>query len=89
MTPEFVIQLLRNALVTTLWLSAPLLIAALVVGVVISLLQVVTSLQDAAIGAVPRLVALVAVCLISLPWMLRKITAYTIAILSDFAKYAG
>lgn len=88
MTPEYVIQLLRDALVTTLWLSAPLLIAAFIIGVVISLLQVVTSLQDSAFGAVPRLAALVVVCLISLPWMLSKITAYTVMLLSDFGRYA-
>ncbi len=87
MTPEFVVQILRDALITALWLSAPLLIAALVVGVVISFLQVVTSLQDSAFGAVPRLAALVVVCLISLPWMLRKITTYTTVLLSDFARY--
>ena len=57
MTPEFVIQILREALMTAFWLSAPLLAMGFIVGIVMSLVQILTSIQDSAFSAVPRLLA--------------------------------
>ena len=48
MTPEFVVQILRQALEMAFWLSAPLLAVGFVVGIVISPIQIVTSIQDTA-----------------------------------------
>ena len=55
MTPEFVIQIIREALMTAFWLSAPLLAVGFVAGIVISLVQIVTSIQDSAFSTIPRL----------------------------------
>ena len=57
MTPEFVIGILRQALMMTLWLGAPLLIIGFLAGILISLLQIVTSIQDTGFSTIPRLVA--------------------------------
>jgi len=88
MTPEFVIQIIRQALMMTLWLGAPLLIIGFLAGIVISLLQIVTSIQDTGFSTIPRLVAFLFSTVLLMPWMLRKITEYTIFILSDLGRYA-
>jgi flagellar biosynthetic protein FliQ len=88
MTPEFVIQILRQALMTAFWLAAPLLAVGFVVGIVISLVQILTSIQDSAFSAIPRLAAFLATFLLALPWIAQKMIAYTITVLSDFSRYA-
>ncbi len=87
MTPEFVIQIIREALMTAFWLSAPLLAVGFVAGIVISLVQIVTSIQDSAFSTIPRLVVFLATFIISLPWMLHKMISYTVLILGDLGRY--
>ena len=72
----------------TFWLSAPLLAIGLVAGVVVSLLQIVTSIQDTAFSAVPRLLAFLAGIMLLLPWMLMKLMAYTTSVIGDLPRYA-
>ena len=88
MTPEFVIQILRQALMTTFWLSAPLLAVGFVAGIVISLVQIVTSIQDTGFNTIPRLVAFLATFLLVMPWMMQKIMGYTVTLLGDLGRYA-
>ena len=83
MTPEFAIHLFRQALLTAALLCAPLLLLAFVVGIVINLIQIVTSLQDSAFSTIPRLAAFLLGFLVLLPWMtmalvLRAIDAFRI-----------
>ena len=88
MTPESAMDILRHALLTALWVGAPLLIVGFAAGVIMSLLQIVTSIQDAAFNAIPRLLAFLLALILAMPWMLKKMTAYTIAILGDLGRYA-
>ena len=88
MTPEFVIQILRQCLMTAFWLSAPLLIIGFIAGIIVSLIQIVTSIQDTGFSTIPRLVAFLGAFLLALPWMLAKMTAYTVSILGDLSRYA-
>ena len=88
MTPELVIQTVREALLTALLLSAPLLVVGFVAGIAVSFVQILTSIQDSAFNAIPRLIAFLATFMLALPWLAQKMTAYTIAILSDFSRYA-
>jgi len=73
---------------TAMWISAPLLLIAFVVGVVINLIQIVTSLQDSAFSTIPRLAVFLAGLLILLPWMTSRLVAYTIVLFGDLAKHA-
>ena len=73
---------------TTFWLSLPLLAIGFVAGIAISLVQIVTSMQDSAFSTVPRLAAFLAGILLLMPWMLMKLVSYTTSILGDFQKYA-
>jgi flagellar biosynthetic protein FliQ len=88
MTPEFAVQIVREMFMTAFWLSAPLLAVGFVVGIVISLVQIVTSIQDSAFNAIPRLVAFLLASLFTMPWMLRHMTSYTIDIFSNLSRYA-
>ena len=88
MTPESVVDILRHALLTALWVGAPLLLVGFVAGVLMSLLQILTSIQDSAFNTIPRLLAFLSALVLSMPWMLKKMTVYTIAILGDLSRYA-
>jgi len=88
MTPETVVEILRQALLTALWVGAPLLLIGFVAGIVMSLVQIVTSIQDSAFNTIPRLVAFLMALLLFMPWMLKRIMAYTAAILGDLGRYA-
>lgn len=87
MTPEFAIQILRQALMTAFWLSAPLLGVGFFVGIIVSLIQIVTSIQDPAFNAIPRLLAFLAAIILTLPWMLQQMTTYAVSILGDLSRY--
>ena len=88
MTPETVVQIMRQCLMAAFWLSAPLLVIGFVAGLVISLVQIATSMQDNAFSTIPRLVAFLVGFLLLLPWMLQKTMAYTTSILGDLGRYA-
>jgi flagellar biosynthetic protein FliQ len=76
-TPGLVLDLTRDALAMALLLSGPLLAAALGVGLLVSVLQAVTSIQEQTLSFVPKLVAVGAVFLVLLSWMLQQIVRYT------------
>ncbi len=88
MTPEFVIETVRQALWTAFWVGAPLLAAGFVAGIVISLVQIVTAIQDSAFNTIPRLAAFLVALVLAAPWMLQRMTAYTASILGDLGRYA-
>ena len=74
MTSAFALELIRHAIMMCLLVAAPLLLVALLVGVVISLLQAVTSLQEQTLTFIPKLVAVGAVAILVLPWMMGQLT---------------
>ena len=75
-TPE-VIGIGRDLLTTALLLALPTLVVSLVVGLVISVLQAATSIQEQTLNFVPRMLALGAVVLLTLPWSLQVATHFT------------
>jgi flagellar biosynthetic protein FliQ len=82
------IDLFRQALITTFWVSMPLLVIGFIVGIVISLVQILTSIQDPSFGAAPRLAAFLIGALLVLPWMLHRLMAYTMELFGDLSRYA-
>ena len=79
---------MRQALWMAFWVSLPLLAIGFLASVVISLVQIITSIQDASFGAVPRLVAFLAGMLIFLPWMTTRLLTYTIRLFGELGAYA-
>ena len=88
MTPEFAVEIFRHTLLEVFWLSLPILAIGLAVGIAVSLLQVLTSIQDTSFGAVPRLAAFLVGLLLLLPWMTSRLVSFTTALFSDFSGYA-
>ena len=87
MTPETAMSIIREALMAAFWVSAPLLLIGFVVGIVMNLIQVATSLQDSAFTTFPRLAAFLAGFVVLMPWMIKKMTAYATIVFTDIAKY--
>ena len=88
MTPESVVEIMRQALMLAFWLAAPLLAIGFLAGIAISLAQIATSIQDNAVSSIPRLTAFLAGLLLLLPWMLQKMVAYTSALFGNLGRYA-
>jgi flagellar biosynthetic protein FliQ len=88
MTPDMVVQIVRQTLLTTFWLVSPILLIGFLTGIVISLVQIATSMQDNAFSTVPRLVAFLIGFLLLLPWMLSRTMSYTTALLGNLSRYA-
>lgn len=88
MSQQFVVEIIRQALMTALWVGLPLLAVMFVVGILISLLQIVTSIQDPSFGTVPRLAGFFVTLLIILPWVVLKMVDYTQQILGNLGRYA-
>ena len=72
---------------TGLLIAAPLLVAALVVGLLISVLQVVTQIQELSLTFVPKVVVAVIVLVAAGPWMLRRLLAYASGVISSIPSY--
>lgn len=81
MTIEMVTELCRSAVIMTLMISAPVLAVAVVVGLSISILQAVTSIQDQTVSIIPKIVAMLATMLYVLPWTLTQLVDFSTRII--------
>lgn len=85
MTPELVVQLARRSFEATMLLAAPLLIASLVIGLIISIFQAVTSINEATLAFAPKIVAVMIAMIIFFPWMMSYMSDFTREIYSLIA----
>lgn len=76
MTPTTVIEIGRNAVEITLLISAPLFIAALATGLLISIFQAATSINEATLSFVPKLIMIFVTLIVAGPWMITTLTDY-------------
>jgi len=76
MTPGIVMEIGRQAIEATLMISGPMLIAALAVGLIISIFQAATQINEATLQFVPKLVAIFLVMILFGPWMLQYMVDY-------------
>jgi flagellar biosynthetic protein FliQ len=88
MTPDFVAHLVGQMFVAAFWTCAPLLAIGFVTGILISLIQIVTSIQDTGFNSIPRLIAFLGGCLLLMPWMIHRSLAYAADILGNLSRYA-
>ncbi|AOS45122.1 Flagellar biosynthetic protein FliQ [Lacunisphaera limnophila] len=82
MNPEIAIDLFKTTVMFALYIVAPFLITVMVVGLLSSLLQSVTSLQEPTLTFAPKLIALAGLALVLTPWLLRSISEFTITIIN-------
>jgi flagellar biosynthetic protein FliQ len=76
MTPTTVIEIGRGAVELTLLISAPLFIAALVTGLIVSIFQAATQINEATLSFVPKLIAIFVTLILAGPWMITMLTDY-------------
>jgi len=79
-----VLQICRDALKTALSVAGPALAVSMVVGICISLFQVVTSLQDQTVAFVPKVLAVMVSVVLSFPWIVRVLTQFTARMFTEF-----
>jgi flagellar biosynthesis protein FliQ len=89
MTPDLVAELLRQLMKEAVILSAPILLAAVLLGLILTLFQTLTSLQEQSLTTVPRLAAVAVILLVGMPWFLGRLISYTNFLLSDLHRYIG
>ena len=81
-------KLARDTLQITLFVSGPLLLVSLVVGVAVSIVQVVTSIQDMTLSLSPRMLAVFLVFLLLLPWVMHLLISFSVQLLGHLEKFA-
>jgi flagellar biosynthetic protein FliQ len=77
MNPEFAVEMVKAMIFQALTLAAPILLTALVIGLGVSLFQAVTSIHEQTLSFVPKVLGIVVVMVIALPWMLRSAIEFT------------
>ena len=84
MNEQIIVGLAKDALRAGLYVAGPALIMSLVVGLIISIFQVVTSLQDQTLAFVPKIIAVLLAVVISFPWMVKVMVEFTTRMFTDF-----
>jgi flagellar biosynthesis protein FliQ len=79
-TEMFALELGKNALTMTIMLAGPLMAAALIVGLVISIFQALTQIQEQTLTFVPKILAVFATLLVAGPWLLKNLLNYTMGL---------
>ena len=85
MTEELVIQILKDAFYNTFIILLPILSVGLVVGIIISIFQAATSIQEMTLTFVPKIIVTMVAIIFLLPWMIDKMVSFTIKMLTMFA----
>jgi flagellar biosynthetic protein FliQ len=89
MNSEQVVELARRTIDASFWVAAPILLAAMIVGLFINIGQVLTSIQDTTVSTVPRLATVGAILFFLTPWMLQHLVTFTLSLFSDFRVYTN
>jgi len=89
MNELIIVDLAREALRTAIYVAGPALIVSMIVGLSISVFQVVTSLQDQTVAFVPKVMAVMVVVVLSFPWMMRVMLGFAARMFTDFNLVVG
>lgn len=89
MSPEFAIALGRQAIETVLTLAAPLLLTGMAVGLVVSIFQAATQINEQTMTFIPKIVVVFVTLLICAPWMIRTLIAFTRSIFEKIPNVGG
>jgi flagellar biosynthetic protein FliQ len=84
---DLAVQLLVDVLWNALLIAAPLLAATLLVGLIVSVLQVVTQVQEMSLTYIPKIIAAIVVLVIFGPWMLKRLLAFSTSLISNIPFY--
>jgi flagellar biosynthetic protein FliQ len=87
MTPELVVELAQKAIKVTLMVSLPVLGIGLIVGVVVSVLQAATQIQEMTLTFVPKILSILVGLLFLLPWIMHQVMGFAIEIITNLPNY--
>jgi flagellar biosynthetic protein FliQ len=87
MSPQDAIDLVRNAIVMSLLLGAPLLVVGMLVGLFVSLIQALTQIQDQTVSTVPKLLAMIVASIVALPWLTDRMIEYSKDLIRDIPQH--
>ncbi|MEK7703270.1 MAG: flagellar biosynthesis protein FliQ [Nitrospirota bacterium] len=87
MSPEFVIEMGQRTIETALFLSAPILITTLVIGLIVSLFQAVTQINEATLSFLPKILGVAIALVVFFPWMLSLMVGFTTNLLTNIPTY--
>jgi flagellar biosynthetic protein FliQ len=87
MTPEFVVEFAKQAITLTIYLSMPMLGLGLVAGLIVSVFQAVTQIQEMTLTFVPKIIAVFLGLLFAAPWMLDQLTTFTVHVFENIPMY--
>ena len=76
MDAQDAIDIAREAIMLTLWVSAPVLIVGMAVGLIVGLFQALTQIQEQSIAFIPKLFAMIVVLSLTLPWLMTQVADY-------------
>ncbi len=88
MSQDMILKLAKDTLQITLLVSAPMLVVSLIIGIAISIFQVVTSIQDMTLSFVPRVIAVFVAFLIAFPWAMKLMLAFSTQIFGHLERFA-
>jgi flagellar biosynthesis protein FliQ len=83
MNPDFMVELLRKLLTQAVIVATPFLMTALIVGLLVSLFQTITSIQEQTLSFVPKALAVVTLLFIILPWLIGTLMDFTTGMISQ------
>lgn len=89
MSPEFVIDLGRNAVKTVLLISSPMLLSGLIVGLLVSIFQAATQINEQTMTFIPKIVAVLTALILFAPWIIRIMLAFTQNIFQGISLVGG
>ena len=87
MTADLALQLMGDMLLASLLIGAPILGFSMLVGLAISIVQVVTQVQEMSLTFIPKIVTVVVTIIVFGPWMLRKLLAYSTSVIANIPSY--
>ncbi len=85
MTPDMAVNLCRKAVQTVLLVAAPMLLAGMIIGLMVSIFQAATQINEQTMTFVPKIVVVFITLLIFAPWMIRVLTIFTLGIFESLA----
>jgi flagellar biosynthetic protein FliQ len=89
MTPETVLTIAQRALEMTMMLAAPLLLVALLIGLLVGIFQAATQINEMTLSFIPKLVGMAAAMVIAGPWMLKQLVSYTRMLIESIPSLIG
>ena len=87
MTPEFVIGFARQAIELTLMVSLPMLGVGLAVGLIVSIIQAATQIQEMTLTFIPKILSMFIALLIAFPWIMNKLITFTTEVFMNIPIY--